>query len=287
MRVKTLVAVVLVMSTSVFVQSYPADAGGGLTDNPSPTTPQPVKETVTASVDGPVEVGGSGAHGSGSDGGPDSSNPCTPWVQYDPLKDPWLHALSPRADANGELWYLYLRTCIDVQQTAWIKLTTSADAAAAGHAEVTKRLPHLAPQLAPPLATGGIVNVNTWIGLDPPAPVSVTATLPGLWATVTAAAYDVLWTPGDGSTVDCGNLGVVWHPGKSKTLHDAPCGWTPKYPSLPKFTNTDDLAYHGHFDVTWRIIWTGSDGRSGTYDDIVVTTPTIYKVSEIQTIGDG
>jgi len=239
---------------------------------------------ISAAADSPGGTGGSG-------GGPGSA--------HAPVCDAWARpgseathidvpgGVTARQDPDGRISFLFTRVCDGVRDWNWIPQQTSQDAANSAHDEVTRRLPQSAPQLAPPLATGGIVNVNTWIGLDQPAPVSVTATVPGVWATVTAAAYDVSWTPGDGSTVDCGNLGVVWHPGKSKTLHDAPCGWTPKYPSLPKFTNTDDLAYHGHFDVTWRIIWTGSDGRSGTYDDIVVTTPTIYKVSEIQTIGDG
>lgn len=261
-----------------------AIAGGG---RGSPTPAPPGGDTITATIPGPAEAGESGGAGSGSGGGSNSSNGCTSWARYDPATDPDLHALSPRPDANGDLWFLYIRTCSGVIQQTWIKEATSADAAAAAHAEVTKRLPHLAPQLAPPLATGGVVNVNTWIGLDPPAAVSVTATLPGLWATVTANAYDVSWSPGDGSTVDCGNLGVVWHPGMAKTWDDAPCGWTPKYPSLTQFTNATDLAYHGQFQVKWHVTWTGSDGRSGAYDDLTITTPTVYKVSEIQTIGDG
>ena len=239
---------------------------------------------ISAAADSPGGTGGSG-------GGPGSA--------HAPVCDAWARpgseathidvpgGVTARQDPDGRISFLFTRVCDGVRDWNWIPQQTSQDAANSAHDEVTRRLPHSAPQLAPPLATGGIVNVNTWIGLDQPAPVSVTATVPGVWATVSATAYDVSWTPGDGSTVDCGNLGVVWHPGKSKTLHDAPCGWTPKYPSLPKFTNTNDLAYHGHFDVTWRIIWTGSDGSSGTYDDIVVTSPTLYKVSEIQTIGDG
>ena len=75
------------------------------------------------------------------------------------------------------------------------------------------------------------------------------------------------------------------HPHRRQEHRDqGPCGYTYRWPSAPKFTNTDDLADHDTAVGHWVITYATSTARSGTLGPIDRTTEFPYQVREIQTV---
>ena len=70
------------------------------------------------------------------------------------------------------------------------------------------------------------------------------------------------------------------------TPDQGPCGYTFRWPSAPKFTGTDDLAYHASVTGHWVVSYATSAGDSGSLNPIDRTTPFTYQVREIQTVGE-
>ena len=68
------------------------------------------------------------------------------------------------------------------------------------------------------------------------------------------------------------------------TAEQGPCGYTYRWPSAPKFTGTDDLAYHASVTGHWVVTYATSTGASGTLAPIDRTTTFPYQVREIQTV---
>ena len=129
---------------------------------------------------------------------------------------------------------------------------------------------------------GGIVNIGLWLAVNDPGRVSITASVGPVWATVIAAYRGTTWTFGNGDSTYCDGLGT---PIVDKNTEDqGPCGYTYRWPSAPKFTNTDDLAYHDTATGHWVITYATSTGRSGTLGPIDRTTEFLYQVREIQTV---
>jgi hypothetical protein len=130
-----------------------------------------------------------------------------------------------------------------------------------------------------------IVNLETWHGVTPSPPISATAAIPGLSATVTATASDIEWVtgsqvPGDTTLITC-------QPWGSTDSAQNGCAWTPTYPSVGKVTGTTDLRYHGTVTIVWQVSWQASNGASGSLPDLRTTSPIEMGVQEIQTIGGG
>ena len=150
------------------------------------------------------------------------------------------------------------------------------------------RVPKPSIGLSPPLDVGGFVFLQTWLGVQPAAPVSATAgpTFDGLTVTATAVPDHIEWTPGDpeAGTVRCELWGATRPVGAPKD--SAPCGWTPQWPSAPQYGGGQDLNFHGSVTLVWTATWTASTGESGALDIVETTTDTTYRVREIQTIGE-
>ena len=128
-----------------------------------------------------------------------------------------------------------------------------------------------------------IVNFETWLGLTPSAPITATASIPNLTATVTARATSIEWTTGsqiagDTTLITC----KPW--GSTESAQDG-CSWTPRYPSVEKATGTTDHRYHGTITIVWTVSWRASNGSNGALGELRTTTPIEMTVQEIQTIG--
>jgi hypothetical protein len=153
---------------------------------------------------------------------------------------------------------------------------------------VSALLPEPAVDMNPDPSVGGIVNIGLWLAVQDPGQVSITASVGPVWATVTARYERTGWDLGNGDQVECEGVGtpiVDWD-----TVEQGPCGYTYRWPSAPKFTGTDDLAYHASVTGHWVVTYATSSGRSGSLTPIARTTAFAYQVREIQTLrvaGDG
>ncbi|WP_231106574.1 hypothetical protein, partial [Streptobacillus moniliformis] len=70
-----------------------------------------------------------------------------------------------------------------------------------------------------------------------------------MWATVTARYESTTWEFGNGDSLTCPGLGTPIV--DLETADAGPCGYTYRWPSAPKFTGTDDLAYHASATGHW------------------------------------
>ena len=185
---------------------------------------------------------------------------------------------------NGAPMALFARVCDGlVVQAVWVPVLTPEDLSKLAFDDVRQLLPLPTPTLSPDLVHSGYVNFETWLAVRPVDPVSATASIPGLSATVTAAVESIEWSPGDGHVVSCVPWGAL--PPTPDYVGRAPCGYTYRFPSHPKITHTDDLRYHGQIVLVWHATFAASDGTRGDLGVVRSTTPFAYKVREIQTIG--
>jgi hypothetical protein len=154
--------------------------------------------------------------------------------------------------------------------------------------QVSARLPAPSLDMNPDPSVGGFVNLGLWLAVTDPGQVSITASAGPVWATVTARYERTVWSMGNGDAVECEGLGVPIV--DLDTVEQGPCGYTYEWPSAPKFTGTDDLAYHASVTGHWAVSYSTSSGRAGSLEPIARTTEFAYQVREIQTVrvaGDG
>lgn len=204
---------------------------------------------------------------------------CDPWQ----LVDANLGIAPPytRVAADGVVESIYLRYCGDVVQFVWVRPASPRELAGDAYDVAVAKIPKPSVVMAPPVDKQ-IVNLETWFAVTPTQPVSATAAIPGLSATVTARPQSIRLTtgssaPGDPATVEC----RLWG---STAAAAGGCSWTPRFPSIPKFTG-GGYAYHGSIAVVWTITWTSTSGAGGDLGTYESTTPIDMAVREIQTVG--
>lgn len=190
-----------------------------------------------------------------------------------------------RVDGNGDTWNLYYRDCGGLVQFVWIPALSPPELGQFAFDEVMKKLPRPTPVLSPDLAIGGYVNFETWLAVNDPGLVTATASIPGLSATATARVVRIEWQPGDGSLVTCEPFGGL--PPTPGFTGEAPCGHTFTQPSVATATSASDDRFHGTVTLVWAASWTASNGAAGDLGEARSTVPFVYRVREIQTIGDG
>ena len=214
---------------------------------------------------------------------------------------------------------LYKRVCdgqrgsrrdfVDVNDLAWVpdfvelrwedvvnalRRCRDGEGASARSRSVTAQVPEPAMDMNPDPSVGSpqndlpprsVVNIGLWLAVADPGQVSITASVGPVWATVTARYQTTTWNLGNGDSVVCEGLGT---PIVDKSTEDqGPCGYTYRWPSAPKFTGTDDLAYHASVNGHWAITYATSTGAAGTLPAVDRTTAFLYQVREIQTVRVG
>ena len=169
---------------------------------------------------------------------------------------------------------------------AWVPDFVDVDAlVASARRSVTAQLPEPTMNMNPDPSVGGIVNIGLWLAVADPGQVSITASVGPVWATVNARYESTTWNLGNGDSVVCEGLGTPIV--DTSTEDQGPCGYTYRWPSAPKFTGTDDLAYHASVTGHWVVTYATSTGASGTLPAIDRTTEFLYQVREIQTVRVG
>ena len=214
---------------------------------------------------------------------PPGTTTCTPWTLWDgsmfgtPVGQPTVVN-----SATGVVMRIFVRTCDGTPQFVFVPPASPVDVARVAYDRVASLVPKPEPSFSPPVDKM-IVNFETWLGVTPSDPITATAAIPGLSATVTATASDIEWTTG--SHVDGDTTTISCLPWGSTAFAADGCTWTPAYPSVAKVTGTTDQRYHGTVTIIWQVTWTASNGATGSLGDLRTTTPIEMGVQEIQTIG--
>jgi len=151
-------------------------------------------------------------------------------------------------------------------------------------AEAMLRLPSPAVASSPGPGVGvpKVVNLPTWAWIPAAqfAPVSATATLPGVSATVTATPYAMDWVWGDGARSRCAGPGTPFVTGSDDPSRPSPdCGHV--------YRSTSAAAPGERFQVSasiwWRVTWSGA-GQAGTLPDLASSASQPWPVEQIQSV---
>ncbi|MFN8037880.1 MAG: hypothetical protein U0Q07_01600 [Acidimicrobiales bacterium] len=134
------------------------------------------------------------------------------------------------------------------------------------------------PALRTNPAAEQLVGVPTWLWLAGGyAPVSATASVGAVSATVTAAPTGVSWDTGDGTVVRCGGAGRPWSPGLDDDASD--CRHTFEHRST---TTGADGTFTVRATVTYAVTWTATTGQGGDLGTITRTATVDVRVREAQ-----
>ncbi len=252
--------------------------------------------TVTVGAgDGGSSGGGPGAPG-GNGGGTGSG------------VDPWqcayeLLVLNDEGGAGGSTpgnWYSV--TCVDSEtgasttQTEWIPdQPTPASPpvdprSVALDAENSLRLP--APELYFNPAFAGVVNLPTWLWIDPGIwhAYSVSASVGSVSATAVATPVSVQWTMGDGGVVVCEGPGVPFDPYLASSGQSTQCAYTYLRSSEGQPSpdgRPDDASFDVRATVTWAVSWsaTGAAG-GGSLPSLTTSTTSAERVVQVESINE-
>ena len=213
---------------------------------------------------------------------PAGTSSCTPWALFDGSNFGGIGNPSIINPVTGEQSLVYFRMCDGVYQFVYVGPYSPTDVARAAYQRAAALVRRPEVTFSPPIDKM-IVNFETWLGVTAQQPVTATAAIPALSATVTAQPISIEWTTG--SRVAGDTTKISCEPWGSTQSAQGGCAWTPAYPSVGKVTGTTDLRYHGTVTIIWKVSWQATNGASGTLDDLRTTTPVAMTVQEIQTIG--
>jgi hypothetical protein len=237
-----------------------------------------------------AQDGGSQAGGGGGGGG--QSNPC----RYELMDDRGQQAAQGLADGGwgdpaGDGPGAYYRRICDIgngQTSATIVwLADPAVDPAVLAQEALDRTPIPVPEvrLNPPAGRDQVVNVPTWMWLDPGswAPVSATASAGSVTVTATATPTSVSWDMGNGDVVVCAGPGTPYDPSKPSAEQHSDCTYTYRRSSAREA----DGAFTLTVTTTWGVSWTATGAAGGgSLGTASRTTTSPIRVAEIQAVNE-
>ena len=135
------------------------------------------------------------------------------------------------------------------------------------------------PRTAPPATANQLVGVRTWLWVDPADwhPLSATAAIGGLSATVTATPTSTVWTMGDGTTITCDGPGTPYDPQRPDDEQSTQCSHTYQH----------DGPYTVLATIVWTVSWTSSTGAGGDLGTVQRSTQFPLTVEQRQAVITG
>ncbi len=188
---------------------------------------------------------------------------------------------NPVSPTETMAWQYCVRIA-DNQEVAWIIDT------AVGEIEVdpltmmiemaraTINIPLPAIATSPPVGGTQLVGLPVWFWSNTHYARSVTASIPGLSATLTATPGDLVIDMGDGTTLTCPSGGIRYDPALSHRDQSTDCSGP--YDRHGQFTTTAT--------VVWALTWTASNGQSGTLPPVVRRSTTVLNIQQAQAVTD-
>jgi hypothetical protein len=237
--------------------------------------------------------GGSSARGGGSAGGGGGSNPC----RYERLDEAGQDAAQGLADGGWgqqpgtEDGAFYRRICdTGTGQTSasivWLPAPPAIDPQVLAR-QALDRTPIPSPEirLNPPAGQDQVVNVPTWMWIDPTAwaPVSATASAGSVTVTATATPTSVSWDMGNGDVVVCAGPGTPYDHSASAEDQQSDCSYTYRRSSASRPTG----AFTMQVTMTWGVTWTATGAPGGGSLGVAQrTTASPVRVAEIQAVNE-
>lgn len=214
---------------------------------------------------------------------------CEAWrlMVRDENSPAWDTALDSRIEADGIVARLHLRRCAERYQLAWIRMETPESLARTVVRELSDQSSRVLPTAELRLSPGGlaVVNLATWLAVEDPAEISITAAVPGQSITVTAwvesTVFDIIAADTDTgasttTTVECPGTGVIWEP----SLADDSARCTHTFTTVPTAPATVSAS------LIWRGEWRANTGARGDLSTIRGRpNQTELPVVEIVTVG--
>jgi hypothetical protein len=240
-----------------------------------------------------VSAGSSGSPGGSGSGGGTTTVTCT-W--QGPLNPVPLNLLElivyGTQTSSSEAPDFYIVTCtpvLDDEVGEWLAEVWPQPPAAATPGQVAQTAEADLNLPAPTVSTapsGGkaIVNLESWLWIDPAQwqPITATAAVDGITATATATPVSVVWDMGDGNQVTCNGPGVAYNTNIPDQDESTNCGYTYQETSAngpdQQFTITTTIEY----DITWTSVGVAGGGDLGIIPG--PSTPTLVTVDEIGTV---
>ncbi|MFJ8965356.1 hypothetical protein ACIRG5_38820 [Lentzea sp. NPDC102401] len=141
------------------------------------------------------------------------------------------------------------------------------------------------PRPAISASPGGtqLVNLPTWLWLaNGWAPVSATASVPGVSVTAVAKPVSVTWSMGDGGSVTCSTSGTPYTADHDPKGLSPDCGYTYRKSSAGQPAE----AFSVTATVNWTVTWSGA-GQTGEFPNMTTSAATTLRVAESQGITTG
>ena len=126
------------------------------------------------------------------------------------------------------------------------------------------------------------VGLDTWVWLDDsPTHLEVTASIPGLSATVTSTLEGLHLSADGADSDDCDGTGTPWSAGATT---DCRLTFDRSSANQPVKAGHDEPTTTLTADAVWNAAWTSTDGDGGTLDDQTITSTAEVPVAEIQSV---
>ncbi len=140
-------------------------------------------------------------------------------------------------------------------------------------------------RLNPPEGRDQVVNVPTWMWIDPAAwaPVSATASAGGVTVTATATPTTVTWDMGNGDVVVCAGPGTPYDPTVAPDDQRSECTYTYRRSSAGRAGGAFTMSVTTTWGVTWTVSGAPGGGSLGTAQR---TTTSAVRVAEIQAVNE-
>jgi hypothetical protein len=124
-------------------------------------------------------------------------------------------------------------------------------------------LPEPMIEMAPPATSEQLVNVSTWLWIDPSAwqSLSATAAAGPVSATATANPVKVVWQMGDGQSVTCPGPGTPYDPSDPNATTNCSYTWTQSSAAQPD--GVYQVTATVYFAVTWVAVGATGGGNLG------------------------
>lgn len=195
--------------------------------------------------------------------------------------DRWTGTTTDTTTTSSLAWQTCTRLA-DSQQVGWLvgldltvaevdPLTMLVEQA---RATIAIPLPDLAT--APPLGGTQLVGLPIWFWSDTHYPTSVTASIPGLSATLAATPGDLRIDLGDGTTFTCPGGGTRYDPDVSHRDQHSTCA--------------RPYGRHGTYrvqaSVVWTLTWVATNGAAGTLPPVTRTAGVDLDVQQAQAVTD-
>lgn len=188
----------------------------------------------------------------------------------------------PRGEGPGA-WYR--RRCYDGDgselfgDVVWLRDRVDPAALAERALSYT---PLRAPAIGLNPASDQVVNVATWLWVDPGAwsTQSATASVPGLSVTATATPQRVLWDLGNGERVVCAGPGTPYDRDKPESAQRTECSYTYRRSS----PGQPDDRFVITATVEWHVTWAASSGEAGDLGTVRRSASTPVRVAEAQAL---